>query len=73
LPIKTEIHSPVLKKTFPSNPLSLRGATFVNVVKVGLGLAGSEKGRTFASAIGNNGAFARRVSVNGRDALYIAA
>lgn len=44
------------KKLPPSNALFLRRATFVNAVKYGVGLAGSEKGRTFASAIGNSGA-----------------
>ena len=44
------------KKLPPSNALFLRRATFVNAVKYGVGLAGSEKGRTVASAIGNSGA-----------------
>ena len=63
----------LFKKLSPSNALFLRRATFVNAVKSGVGLAGSEKGRTFASAIGNNGAAARRAGGNESDALYIAA
>ena len=63
----------LFKKTFPSNALFLKRATFVNAVKRCVGLAGSEKGRIFASAIGNNGAAARRAGGNESDALYIAA
>jgi hypothetical protein len=38
-----------------------------------VGLAGSEKGGTFASAIGNSGAAERGRAGNESDALYIAA
>ncbi|WP_320053745.1 hypothetical protein [uncultured Acetobacteroides sp.] len=57
------------EKTFPSKEFILREATFVNALRYGVGVAGSEKGSTFASAIGNNGAFAGRASGNGSEAL----
>jgi hypothetical protein len=61
------------KKKFPCNALFLREATFVNAARHAVGLAGSENRRTFASAIGKNGAAEGRSVTNGRSALYIAA